>query len=867
MHQSLIINRCRMKKHNTPPRLATRFLHWYCRPELLDEVEGDLYELFQRRVQRQSVRKAQLLYWLNVLMFLHPDYIRKKRNTQNPTIMFENYLKVAFRHLTRYKLYSTINILGLTLAFAFCTLIWLFVSHELSFDTHYSKADRIYRAWVKEIYPDQTFFNTVTPIPLGPKLEETYPEVKESVRIGIFSSLVKQEEVTHNETVTLADPEFFTLFNVPLLAGSLDLSELRQGVITQSAATRYFGATDAVGKLLQIQIGDSFYNFTVSGVVEDQPSSSSLTYSVIIPFENLRLQTSERAWNSWYNVSVETYALLREDASATELESKFSTMVEQVLGEDYVPGEYNVGLQPLTDIHLNADFPPGIVDISDRKYVYILSGVALLILIVASINFITLALARSINRAKEVGVRKSVGARQGQLMVQFWGEAIFTTVLSLLLGGLLAYLLLPAFNQLANQNLSLALNADTIIFLLSLTLIIALMAGLYPALLTAQFAPAQILRNNLGSSVQRGRLQQAMITFQFVISVGLIIGSLVMNRQLRYLQDKNLGFNPEPVVVVPQNMQAGLSDGMTAMIDEGQQRKLRLQQALEQIPEVRQVSSSIHTFGQVGWTEIGFTTDDDQYRECVLNLIDADFVPTYRLEVVEGRNFRQGNLADERTGVLVNQAFVRAFGLSNPVGGTLPAPFEMYQVLGVVRDFHHQSLHHQIAPMILAMNPEGIFQHLENIGISDSPAPKISINLQTDQLPETMAQVEQVWQATAPDQQFDYYFVDERLDAQYRQEKRLGEILSATTGVSLLVSCLGLFGLVTLAVNNRVKEIGIRKVLGASVSQIMGLIYRDFIKLIGVAFVLALPVSYFLMNRWLADFPYRTKLGASVLIS
>lgn len=841
-------------------------MRWYCRSELLDEVEGDLYELFQRRVETYGLRRAKLLYLLNVLMFFHPDYIRKRRVTQNPTIMFENYLKVAFRHLTKYKLYSIINISGLTISFAFCTLIWLYVSHELSFDTHYSKADRIYRAWVKEIYPDQTFFNTVTPLPLGPALASNYPEVEETVRVGIFSSVVKQGTEAQNETITLVDSTFFSLFETTTLSGALGLSELRQGVITKATAEKYFGNDDSVGKLLEIQLGEQFYNFTVTAVVENPLATSSLSYGILIPFDNNLLLTDERAWNAWYNVSVETYALLREDASAEILATKFPAMIKQALGEDYQPGEYNVGLQPLTDIHLNADFPPGIVDISDRKYVYILAGVAILILIVACINFVTLAMARSINRAKEVGVRKSVGARQPQLMTQFWGETILTTVLSLLLGGLLAYLLLPTFNQLANQSLSLTLTANNIIFLVGLTVVIGLLAGLYPALLVSRFAPVQVLRNNVGDTIQRGRLQQAMIAFQFVISVGLIIGSLVMNQQLRYLQNVNLGFNPDPVVVVTQNMQTGLSDGIVTFMEEGRQRKAQLEQALRQLPEVKQVSNSMHTFGQAGWTEIGFTTDDDQYRECVLNIVDADFVPTYRLEIVAGRNFQKGSLADERTGVLINQNFVQAFNLTDPAGRPLPAPFENHEVLGVVRDFHHQSLHHPIAPMLMAINPEEIFNHLENIGITDSPAPKISMNLQSDALPETMAQLEQLWQDIAPDQQFDYYFVDERLDAQYRQEQRLGKILTVTTGLSLLVSCLGLFGLVTLAVNNRVKEIGIRKVMGASVSQIMLLIYRDFLKLIGIAFVLAIPLAYFFMQRWLADFPYRTNLGASTLL-
>lgn len=859
-----------MKKQHQPPRLADRLLEWYCDPELLDEVQGDLYELFQRRVEKYGAKKAGLLYWCNVLAFFHPDFvkIRKQHHTTNPAIMFKNYVSVAYRNLVNHKLYAMINVSGLMVSFAFCTLIWLYVKEELSFDRSYTHADQVYRAWVMEDYgPNEQLFNTVTPIPLGPALQTSFPEIKEAVRIGSFSSMVKKDDYTQNEVIFYADPTFFEVFDAKVLQGKTDLSSMQNLMLTQSYAVKYFGNHDPVGKTLSIKAGDQFQEFTVTGVVEDPPANVSLQYEMLIPFDNSKYFTSERARTNWYNVTVETYVLLQDQVAVQALEAKFPTMLKQVLGEKYKPGEYTVGLQPLTDIHLNADFPQGMVAVSDWKYIYILSGVALLILVVACINFVTLAVGRSITRAKEVGIRKAIGAERRQLMSQFWSEALLITLISTVLGIALATLMLPTFNQLADKELLIDPDPENIAFLSGLVLLVAFLAGSYPALILSGFSPLQVLRGKVSTGHSRETLRKLMVTFQFMLAAILITGTLVMKQQLQYLQHKNLGFDKEQIAVIQQNMEMRLSKGdLEKFLEESVQRKQHLENALARIPEVKTMTSSFFTFGQTGWMEIGYTSEDDQYREFNMNVVDHDFVDTYNLQLLQGRNFDAENAADFRSAVLINEAFAKAFDLQDPVGNPLPVPFQEYQVIGVLRDFHYQSLHNAVEPVVMVMHPDGIFSNLENIMFSDSPNPKISVKIQSQELPRTMTEIQQIWKETAPDQQFDFAFVDQTIDAQYRAEQRLGTILNITTGLGIFIACMGLFALVTLSMNRKTKEIGIRKVLGASVWQIVALTYKEFMGLIVVAFLIALPVSYMMMHRWLADFAYRINLKLPVFL-
>ncbi|WPP48472.1 ABC transporter permease [Catalinimonas niigatensis] len=855
---------------NQPPHRAQQFLRWFCDPELLPEIEGDLHESYLEWIGEEGIKKANLRYWMNVLTFFRPYFIAKRQFSQpaNSSAMFKNYFKVAYRNLIKQKLYSLINISGLMVSFTFCILIWLYVQDELSFDRSYTHADRIYRAWVLEDYgPDEVFFNTHTPMPLGPALDSNFSEVKASVRVGNFSSLVQKGGDTQSEKVFYADPQFFQLFNNEVLSGEVSLSKLQDLVLTKSYAVKYFGNVDPIGKTLSIKLGNQFQAFNVSGVVADLPSNVSLQYNMLIPYDNNKAFTGERGRASWYNVSVETYALLDEQTHAMTLEGKLDAMVKQVLGENYKPGEYKVGLQPLTDIRLNTEFPEGGVAVSDWKYVYILSAVALLILVVACINFVTLAVGRSLSRAKEVGVRKVVGAVRRQLMSQFWSEAFLITFISILLGILLVIVLLPYFNQLAGKELSFLISLQNILFLLGLVWVVGFLAGVYPALILSGFSPLMILRGSMNMGYSRETLRKGMVAFQFVLAAILIIGTLVMKQQMTYLQNKNLGFDKEQIVVIPQNMQNRMSGStMEQFMEENFGRKQLIQNALGRLPEVKEVTTSFFTFGQSGWIEVGFTTEEGTYREFNMNAVDQDFVKTYGLEMLQGRDFDEESGADARSGVLINETFARAFNLKEAVGSTLPPPFQEYQVVGVLSDFHYQSLHAAIEPALLVMNPYGIFKGSENVMFEDNSTPKISVKVQSENLAQTVDKLKEVWKEVAPDQQFEFSFVDEKLDAQYRAEERLSTILSITTALGIFISCLGLFGLVTLSMSKKTKEIGIRKVLGASVWQVMALSYKEFMLLIGIAFLVAVPVSYLMMKRWLADFAYQIDLGAPVFL-
>lgn len=858
------------KEHATPPRRAQQFLRWFCTPDLLPEIEGDLHEYYLEWVGEEGVKRANFRYWLNVVTFFKPYFIAKRKLSQplNPSAMYKNYLKVAYRNLLKQKLYSLINVSGLMVSFTFCILIWLYVQDELTFDRSYTHADHIYRAWVLEDYgPDEIFFNTVTPLPLGPTMDSSFAEIEAAVRVGTFTSLVKKGEDTQNEDIFYVDPLFFQLFDTEVLSGSENLGNLQNLVLTESYAFKYFGDADPIGKTLAIKVGEQFQEFSVSGVVADPPSNVSLQYNMLIYFDNNKAFTSERARASWYNVSVETYALLNEKTGAQALENKLEAMVKQVLGENYKPGEYTVGLQPLTDIHLNTDFPQGRVAVSDWKYVYILSAVALLILVVACINFVTLAVGRSLSRAREVGIRKAVGAARRQLMSQFWSEAFLITFISTLLGLLWALVLLPTFNQLAGKELILTLTAQNLLFLLGLVVVVGFLAGMYPALILSGFSPLMVLRGRLSMGYNRETMRKVMVSFQFVLALVLIIGTLVMKQQMQYLQNKSLGFDKEQMVVIPQNMQTRLSgQTMEQYRDESFNRKQLIENALARLPEVKEVTTSWYTFGQAGWVEIGFTTEEGIYREFDMNVADHDFVEAYDLHLLQGRDFSAEGGADARSGVLINETFAKVFGLTDAVGSALPAPFQDYQVLGILSDFHYQSLHTAVEPAMLVMNPEGIFKGSENVGFEDNYTPKISVKIQSEALAQTVADLKEIWKEVAPDQQFEFTFVDEKLDAQYRAEQRLGTILSLTTVLGIFISCLGLFGLVTLSMSKKTKEIGIRKVLGASAWQVMALSYREFMLLIALAFLIATPFSYLMMKQWLADFAYQIDLGAPVFL-
>lgn len=766
--------------------------------------------------------------------------------------MIRNYLKIAWRSLMRHKTYTFVKVAGLAVGVACCLLIMLFVRSEWSYDSFHSKSDRLYRAWQDEAFQDQRFVNVITPLILGPTLEADIPEVEHTCRVMSLRPIVTLGDNRFTGAVLMVDPTFFDLFDFPLLRGNAGQPLAGPGslVLSESTARKYFGDGPAVGQELEMALGDELRRFTVSAVVTDPPETSSIQYEMLISYANAETMIPQQARENWFNVNTETYVLLRADASAASASAKFPEMMKRALGEDYPEGGFDIYLQPVADIHLNNTLPAGNEPISDPKYSYILASVGLIILLVACANFVLLSVGHADNRAREVGVRKVMGAARAQLIGQFMGEAMLVTGISLLIGLCLALLLLRPFNSLISRELAYPLDIGFAGFALLLAGVIGLLAGFYPALVLSSFNPARVLKGRLLATGGRGLLRQGLVVGQFAASIALIICALFIGRQIRYFQEKDLGYQREHVVVVPTNMNR----------QEGTPLAERYRTALLSHPEVAAASVDLYSFAETPWVTLGFTDAQNAYQSFQYNMVDPHFVETMKLRLKEGRAFDPAVTSDRAQAALVNEAFVRHFGLEDPVGQKLPGRFPP-RIIGVVEDFNYESLHSPVAPLVLTLQPDSMFRYTENIGMAYGPQPRVTVRLQGGSLTGQVALLKEVWATVAPDQDFEHTYLDEAVAAQYRAEARTGAMVNIASGLSVFIAVLGLFALVTLTLARRRKEIGIRRVLGAGVGAIVRLISLDYARLILIAAAIAFPLAWWFMSDWLRDFAYPIELS------
>ncbi|HCZ36105.1 MAG TPA: macrolide ABC transporter permease [Cytophagales bacterium] len=778
--------------------------------------------------------------------------------------MFQNYLKIAFRALWRSKIHSSINVLGLSLGIACCVLIALFVKDELTFDTFHTKANRIYRVFVKEDWGEnQQFFNTTTPMPMGPALKDNLPEVESFVRFVAINTMVKVGEKQFSEGVMLADRALFSVFDFDLVEGEREvvLQDQHNIVITQNMADKYFGSVNPVGQSLSIQLGENFEEFTVTGVVSI-PTNSGIRFNMVIPDHNYTKIFSEQNLNSgWFNIYPSTYVLLREGSMATEVVSKFPDLFRRLLGEeDFKQSKYAPGLQPLTSIHLDTSYPVGDAPVSDAKYSYILGAIAILILVVACINFVTLSVGRSLKRAREVGIRKVVGAERRQLVAQFIGEAILITTIALVVGILLSVLGLPLFNQLSGKQLIFSWNGFLVIVVASLLLIIGLMAGSYPAFVLSAFKPIAVLKGlQMGSTKQRVR--QVLVGVQLVLSIFLVSSTLIMQQQLDFLQNKNLGFNKEQLAVIQLNVPR--VGRLGERVNKGFEMAEQFKTELGKIPGVLAVCASSHDFGDGSWTAVGFTDDQGTYRNFNMNAVDDDYIPVMKMELVAGRNFTDAPA--DRKGVIVNEAFAKEYGWTDVSGKRIPGKgFGDHEVIGIVKDFNYTSLYTSVPPLVLVQNPAIILAGSENINFENNPMPKLFVRLAPANMQATLDQVKTGWDKLTGAEEFDFTFVDQALNTQYQSDQNLGKIVSLATLLAVIIGSLGLYALASLAMQNRTKEISIRKVMGATEQSLLVLLSRDYVMMIFVSLALSVPITWYLMTNWLQNFQYRIEVGWQV---
>jgi putative ABC transport system permease protein len=781
--------------------------------------------------------------------------------------MLRNYIKIAFRSLWRSKGHSLINIFGLSLGISCCVLISLYVFDEWTFDTFHSRAERIYRVFAREDWGEkQQFASANTPFPMGPALKENLPEVERQVRINKLGTQVRVGVEQFNETINIVGQDFFRVFDFPIIKGEGDavLDNASNIVLTDAAAKKYFGQEDPIGKSISLQLGENFEPFTVAAVTKDVPTNSSITFTILISDLNFPKLYNERTLTSaWFNISPETYVLLQENVDYKSVEAKFPSLFKTILGEeDYAKSKYAPGLQPITTIHLDTSYPTGDAPVSDPKYSYILAAIAILILVVGCINFVTLSVGRSLKRAKEVGIRKVVGAQRQQLITQFIGEAVIVTFISMVIGLALAVSTLSVFNDLAGKQLSFPVDSFLIVVIGSLLAVIGLIAGSYPAFVLSAFRPITILKGAVQSGASRQGMRRVLVGVQLVLSIFLISSTMVMRNQLEFLQNKNLGFNKEQMAVVQlQVPRARMAERVAAGFAKAEQFK----QELSKFPEILSVSSASHDFGTGGWVNLGYTDDNKTYRTFDLLIVDDEHIPAMKMEMAAGRNFSDQNPSDARRSVIVNEAFVREYGWTDAIGKRIPGKaFEDHEIIGVVRDFNYTSLYTKVPSLVIVQNPVIALSGSENINVGNTPVPKIFVRLEAGQTKLGIDHLREVWDKITGGEEFSFSFVDQALAEQYRNDQNLGRIVGVATILAIIIGSLGLYGLASLAMQNRVKEISIRKVMGATEQSLLLLLSRDYVMLVLACLAISIPATLYTMRAWLSSFEYRVDVGWGV---
>lgn len=817
-----------------PPRWVCFLIRRLSDREMSDSVTEDLEARCLAAEETYGRFRARLLWSMQVLIlvisFLSEALMWKMT-------MMGSYLKLALRHIRRKKIYSFINIMGLALGLACFILIGLWVKDELSFDQFHENKDRIFRVLNRF---EQGAASYSTTYALGPALESQFAEVEEACRVWPwFGSLVKYGDLSFMEyDITLADPSFFKMFSFPLLQGDPEkvLQDRFSVVLSEDAAHKYFGDENPLGKVLHItrQQGD----FRVTGVMKNGPLNSHLQFDFVARIEFLGQDRLDR----WDEMSGPNYILLRPGTDTSEFEAKMADVYARNIGPDLT---FAPVLQPLVRIHLFDFARSGFGAAGRYKRVAMFSMIALFILFMACINFMNLATAQSSKRAREVGLRKVVGALRPQVVRQFLGEAVLISFISLILALIFVEFVLPHFNSFTGKamNLLSGANLPLAAILLLVTLGTGLLAGSYPALFLSAFHPAMTLKNQFFSGNRGALIRKVLIVVQFSISVGLIICTLIVSRQLRFIQSHNLGVNREHVIYFWNN--PSLMPKYETF-----KNSLLLEPGVLHMTAGAQLPNEVGQNVPINWEG----NPEQDMLPTDYSVVDYDFFQTFDMTIVQGRAFSREFPTDKTQACVINETAAALMELKDPVGSRLylahPGWEESFRnvfVIGVVRDFHSRSLHTPIRPFFFRMYPP--WQQYAFVKIAGT------------QIPKTLDRIKNAYEAAAPGYPFEYEFLDDAVRRQYLPEQQLGQLFNSFSLIAITIACLGLFGLASYTVEQKTKEIGIRKVLGASVFKIVKLTVKGFLKWVALANLLAWPIAYYVMSLWLTEFAYRVDLG------
>ncbi len=770
--------------------------------------------------------------------------------------MLKNYFNIAVRNLWKNKSFSFINILGLSIGISVCFIIMVFVQDELSYDRFNEKADRIVRVVFKaNINGGKINESNVMP-PTAQALKNDYPEVKEATRLRISGrpKITYGDKTFKEAEFAFVDASFFNVFTLPFIKGDAKTALLQTNtlVITKDMANRFFGSQDPIGKVLSINNNELY---KVTGVIDKIPANSHFHFDMFGSMESL----PEAKEPTWMASNFFTYLLLKEGYDYKKLEAKLPGMVEKYMGPQILQSmgmslsqfrtkgnELGFALQPLTDIHLHSDTSSELEPGGDVKYIYIFGAIAVFMLVIACINFINLSTASASKRAKEVGIRKVIGSDKFQLIKQFLSESVLLTFIALAISFVLIQLALPVFNDMSGKNLALGFGIKPLASLLALGVVVGIAAGIYPAFFLASFKPIAVLKGRISTSTKSFSLRSGLVVFQFFISVSLIVSTIVVYQQMKFIQNKKLGYDKEQLLVLPNSWALGKNE------------QIFKEQLLN---DPRVVNATVSSYKPAGPSNSNNSLaypagKENQIMKTLEYHVDEQYIPTLGMQMAEGRNFSTAFRTDSLA-MVINETAAKAFGwASNAVGQRIIRQNSergrdiAYTVIGVVKDFNFRSLHEPVTPLLMVLQPEW----------------GLIVKVKTADITGLLASMKQQWSKFNTEEPFAYTFMDELYNKTYSAEQRTARILNILAFLTILVACLGLFGLATYTAGQRTKEIGIRKVLGASVSQVTGMLSKDFLRLVIIAIIIATPVAWWAMNKWLQGFAYRVNISWWVFV-
>ncbi len=830
----------------SPPKWAAKFLRLYCKKEFIEEIEGDIHEIFEVNLEDKGVAYAKRKFTWDVFRFLRWSNIKRLKKVQSNSFdMFKNYIKIAFRGLKRSKLYSVINISGLAVGMAVFMLIFLYVTNELSYDKYHSKSGQIHRIASHLTVPGSYFEFAIAPPNLGDRMVSDFPEVLNRTRLARFDGTLSYgDKVFAEKDAMYSDPEFFEFFDIPMLSGdaATALSEPFSLVLTEKAANKYFGSENALGKLIKVDGIEQ--PFSVRGVMANVPQNTHFDFNMLVSMETRKSQGFMSDTGQWFFLDYYTYLLFPVGYNPSELQSKMPDFVERNIGDAQRSANqtYEFEFQKLTDIHLKSHLDVEAKENGDIQSVKIFSIIAVFILVIACVNFMNLSISRSTRRAKEIGLRKVVGAVKRQLITQFLTESVLISFLSFVLAFFLVLWALPSFNTLIGQDLMVEnlIQGTFIAVWPALILFIGFLAGFYPAIVLSGFKPINILKSG-GASRQGGSLlKRVLVVFQLVISTILIIGTLVINRQLTSLQNQNLGFEKEQMLIFNHGGDGSIAANMETIRSE-----------FIRNPQVKSISFTRSTpagDNAGNWyTEYEVADGEMQNASMYGFLVDHEFARTYGLEFLAGRDFNRSLVTDMDDAFVVNESTTIKMGLQSPeeaIGKTFAQFGKKGKIIGVIKDFNYMTLHSAIEPLVIQLTDP------QYLGV-------MSIKLEAGADLATIESLEEIWEGVITAIPFEVTFLDQALDNRYAAEMRTKRLFSSFSSLAIFIAALGLFALSTLSAEQQKRSISIRKVLGAPGQEIALKFSMAFLRLSVLALMISIPIAYLASESWLSNFNYR----------